>query len=86
MRGEHSTFEIDVLLQTIAGTQLGLVTADQAAKAGVDKSEVYRVRRDNAKFARERRFRLGVPRPSAPGLVRHNVQCSCSRRRKGTAD
>ena len=48
MRGERTSLEIDELLQRIAATQLGLVTVDHAAKAGVDKHALARRRKSGA--------------------------------------
>jgi very-short-patch-repair endonuclease len=58
MKGDHSTFEIDVLLQGIASTQLGLVSVEQATKVGIDK------------FALARRRRSGLLVPLFPGVMR----------------
>ena len=48
MRGDRTSLEIDELLQRIAATQLGLVTVDQAAKAGVDRYALARRRKSGA--------------------------------------
>ena len=48
MRGDRTSLEIDELLQRIAATQLGLVTVDQAAVAGVDRFALARRRKSGA--------------------------------------
>lgn len=48
MRGNRTSLEIDELLQRIAASQLGLVTVDQAAEAGVDKFALARRRKSGA--------------------------------------
>lgn len=48
MRGDRTSLEIDELLQRIAAAQFGLVTVDQAAKAGVDKYALARRRKSGA--------------------------------------
>lgn len=58
MRGTHSTSEIDDTLRRIARTQLGLVTAAQAGRHGVDK------------FALERRRNAGALITLFPGVMR----------------
>lgn len=58
MKGDHSTFEIDDRLRRIASTQLGLITANQAARAGVDK------------YALARRRTAGILVSEFPGVMR----------------
>ena len=48
MRGDRTSLEIDELLQRMAAAQLGLVTVNQAAKAGVDKYALARRRTSGA--------------------------------------
>ncbi len=48
MQGDRTSLEIDELLQRMAAAQLGLVTVDQAAKAGVDKYALARRRKSGA--------------------------------------
>lgn len=48
MRGDRTSLEIDELLQRMAARQLGLVTVDQAARAGVDKYALARRRKSGA--------------------------------------
>ncbi len=48
MRGDRTSLEIDELLQRMAAEQLGLVTVQQAARAGVDKYALARRRKSGA--------------------------------------
>lgn len=65
MRGTISTFDIDAALREIAGTQLGLVTAAQATRVGVDRYALHRRRETGALIeVHQGVMRLGSASPS----------------------
>lgn len=70
MRGTISTFDIDAVLRRIASRQLGLVTANQATHAGVDRYALRRRREAGALVELHPGvLRLGSALPSPPQRI-----------------